>query len=371
MHALIGDIKRPEAGGTYKPDLLAYYGYYPFGMLQPGRSAPANPSLAGGYRFGYNGKEKDNNGEFGLTNYDYGFRIYNQGLGRFLSVDPLTKDFPYLTPYQFASNTPIQAIDLDGQEKFHYTLSFTAQGKTKLIAGKVEDFTVTTSSWKPTLSNPLHTETSTIKNPQVEYIVHGNVPVTMGLGGEFETTQDVTWTFTDKQKLYEAERRGGIGHDPIWSWIGSDQHWNVAWAISAVNVTQAELETGGMRGLWRETPTPITRAVGAAVRGFKVKSVTAIGRMEDLRKFDGDPNVDTWHKSGRVPRPGEPAVTWPENRKWLDERIDRGDEFWITTHPSTLPPVKGGYVPGVPNGYFTAKELNHLNSRGIKPKYKP
>ncbi len=38
---------------------------------------------------------------------------------RFLSVDPLTKDYPMLTPYQFASNTPIQAIDLDGLEAFY------------------------------------------------------------------------------------------------------------------------------------------------------------------------------------------------------------------------------------------------------------
>ena len=43
-------------------------------------------------------------------------RIYDPRLGRFLSVDPITADYPYLTPYQFASNTPIQAIDLDGLE---------------------------------------------------------------------------------------------------------------------------------------------------------------------------------------------------------------------------------------------------------------
>lgn len=33
-----------------------------------------------------------------------------------LSVDPLTKSYPELTPYQFASNRPIEAIDLDGLE---------------------------------------------------------------------------------------------------------------------------------------------------------------------------------------------------------------------------------------------------------------
>jgi hypothetical protein len=47
VRALVGDTKRPDdaLAGTYKPDLLAYYGYYPFGMLQPGRSAPVNGKL--------------------------------------------------------------------------------------------------------------------------------------------------------------------------------------------------------------------------------------------------------------------------------------------------------------------------------------
>jgi hypothetical protein len=33
-------------------------------------------------------------------------------------VDPIAAQYPELTPYQFASNTPIQAIDLDGLEAF-------------------------------------------------------------------------------------------------------------------------------------------------------------------------------------------------------------------------------------------------------------
>ena len=53
-----------------------------------------------------------------LTAYDYGFRIYSPALGRFLSVDPLTSSYPYYTPYQFAGNMPIAAIDLDGLEQY-------------------------------------------------------------------------------------------------------------------------------------------------------------------------------------------------------------------------------------------------------------
>jgi len=49
---------------------------------------------------------------------DYGFRLYNPAIAKFLSVDPLAPEYPELTPYQFASNTPIWAIDLDGLEAF-------------------------------------------------------------------------------------------------------------------------------------------------------------------------------------------------------------------------------------------------------------
>ena len=94
--------------------------YHPFGWEMPGRKYNSQE-----YRYGFNGKEKDQNGEFGsITNYDYGFRIYNPGIGRFLSVDPLTRDFPTLTPYQFASNRPIDGLDMDGLEYLNYVVNW-------------------------------------------------------------------------------------------------------------------------------------------------------------------------------------------------------------------------------------------------------
>ena len=55
--------------------------------------------------------------------YDYGFRVYDPRLGRFLSLDPLFAGYPYYTPYQFAGNKPIWAIDLDGLEELTKTRS--------------------------------------------------------------------------------------------------------------------------------------------------------------------------------------------------------------------------------------------------------
>lgn len=79
----------------------------------PGRSYTA-PNTK--YRYGFNGKENDNEVKGTGNQIDYGNRIYDPRVGRFLSVDPLIAKYPELTPYQFASNTPIQAVDLDGAE---------------------------------------------------------------------------------------------------------------------------------------------------------------------------------------------------------------------------------------------------------------
>ena len=43
-------------------------------------------------------------------------RIYDARVGRFLSLDPITKEYPELSPYQFSSNRPIDGIDRDGLE---------------------------------------------------------------------------------------------------------------------------------------------------------------------------------------------------------------------------------------------------------------
>jgi RHS repeat-associated protein len=98
----------------YNADVISAQDYYPFGQIMPGRKYQAPNSNKP--RYGFNGKENDNEVKGEGNQQDYGMRIYDPRLARFLSVDPITADYAELTPYQFASNTPIQAIDLDGLE---------------------------------------------------------------------------------------------------------------------------------------------------------------------------------------------------------------------------------------------------------------
>ncbi|RWY48519.1 RHS repeat-associated core domain-containing protein [Mucilaginibacter gilvus] len=125
--ATISDRRWQSPGVTpqlYMPDVISQQDYYAFGMLQPGRQYTATG--AGTYRYGFNGKENDNEVKKDASathaniigaQQDYGMRIYDPRLGRFLSVDPLNKNYPWYTPYQFAGNSPTAHIDLDGMEE--------------------------------------------------------------------------------------------------------------------------------------------------------------------------------------------------------------------------------------------------------------
>jgi RHS repeat-associated protein len=66
------------------------------------------------YKYGFNGKEKDDEVYGGGNEYDFGARIYDSRLSRFLSTDPMEGMFPWQSPYVFADNSPIALIDLLG-----------------------------------------------------------------------------------------------------------------------------------------------------------------------------------------------------------------------------------------------------------------
>ncbi len=107
----------------YEAEVLTAQDYYAFGMLMPARTFRGGP---GSYKYGFNGKENDNEVKGEGNQQDYGMRIYDPRLGRFLSVDPLFKDFAWNSTYAFSENSPIKFIDLDGEERFDYMYKLNA-----------------------------------------------------------------------------------------------------------------------------------------------------------------------------------------------------------------------------------------------------
>lgn len=105
---LVGDSARTYSGG---------------GTLESSNAWVA--SSDGSYRYGFNGKENDNDVK-GIegSQQDYGMRIYDPRVGRFLSVDPLSGEYPWNSTYAFAENDVIRSIDVDGAEKHVQTFAY-------------------------------------------------------------------------------------------------------------------------------------------------------------------------------------------------------------------------------------------------------
>jgi RHS repeat-associated protein len=87
-------------------ELQSAQDFYPFGMSMPGRSTLEK------HRYGFNGKETDP--ETGLN--DFGARLYDNRLGRWLAVDPLAKKYPAFGGYVGHGNNPMIYFDADGRD---------------------------------------------------------------------------------------------------------------------------------------------------------------------------------------------------------------------------------------------------------------
>ncbi len=112
---VVSDRKIPHSSnGTaidyYLADVQSASDYSAFGVKLYGRGFEFS-----GYRYGFNGHEKDFEIKGDGNSYDFGARMYDPRLGRFLSVDPKTKEYADWSPYLVAGNNPILLVDINGE----------------------------------------------------------------------------------------------------------------------------------------------------------------------------------------------------------------------------------------------------------------
>jgi RHS repeat-associated protein len=148
----LGDIASHPFGSYPKPQVsdLVVLAAYPFGsypkpqisdlvvLAVPFSIRDILSSVSKGvYGYGFNGKETDSETDL----QDYGERIYNSSIAKFLSADPLIvkgKQYPWYSPYHFAGNMPICAIDLDGLEEKKVTHYLELQKDNSYLVKKTE-----------------------------------------------------------------------------------------------------------------------------------------------------------------------------------------------------------------------------------------
>jgi RHS repeat-associated protein len=93
---------RTLTGGVYVPTVMTAQDYYAFGSVMPDREYTLDSTSA--YRYGFNGKENDNEVKGVGNQQDYGMRIYDPRAGRFLSVDPLANQYPPFGGWRFRAH---------------------------------------------------------------------------------------------------------------------------------------------------------------------------------------------------------------------------------------------------------------------------
>jgi RHS repeat-associated protein len=105
------DVSTNANPSNLRAEVRSRSDYYPFGSLLPGRNFSSSS-----YDYGFNGKRKDDeiHGATG-TSYDFGARLYDPRVSRWLKMDPQAGAYPGHSPYCFVLNTPIRAIDPDGE----------------------------------------------------------------------------------------------------------------------------------------------------------------------------------------------------------------------------------------------------------------
>ena len=115
---------------SYQAVVVTATDYYAFGSQLIGRTYEAD--TLSGYRFGFNGKEKTDEIYGDGNGVDFGARIEDTRLGRFMSGDPMFKKFPGETPYSVAGNSPVIFIDYKGKYKVLYIAFLPDQSGTAL-----------------------------------------------------------------------------------------------------------------------------------------------------------------------------------------------------------------------------------------------
>jgi RHS repeat-associated protein len=170
----------------------------------------------GRYRYGFQNQEKDDEVKGKGNSYDFGARMLDARLGRWLSVDPLEFKYPSMTPYGFVGNNPIRAIDPNGKEIIITESINEETGKTKLkieLTGKVVfDFlsTIKTPEQKQNYIDNLNQElsaffTKSFEKMEVEFVSK----MTIGTKEQIEENDHVIYSMN----LHTGPESKGLSPD--------------------------------------------------------------------------------------------------------------------------------------------------------------
>jgi RHS repeat-associated protein len=280
------------------------------------------------YRFGFNGKENDSEVKGEGNQQDYGMRIYDPRLGRFLSVDPITQEYPELTPYQFASNRPIDGVDKDG-------LEYTPAGRYGEKQLAVDATAVVLYSKNPALLQ--QDQEDAPKRRLLRAVAQAYCKPPAGVSSKEEPR-----TFLEKrehelqiQKLRDANGQDNDGNPKPLTKLAQNKTWN-------------KFDENIATPLLLMAPLPSMGAIGKGSVGAVAKGVSVIGPRSTYREFAKKIGANFLNVT-------DEAWSMRKNVEFLQGVVKRGDDVMFAGkfNPEMLDPKS-----------ILAQEIRYLQGHG-------
>ncbi|RYZ84654.1 MAG: hypothetical protein EOP04_17590, partial [Proteobacteria bacterium] len=334
-------------------------------------NAPITSADTKGYRYGFNGKEYDPEVYGEGNEQDYGMRIYDTRIGKFLSEDPLTRSYPFYTPYQFAGNMPIYALDLDGAEELPYMDHYQYDGswgfldRLKAIpnaAGKVYNHAVA-GTWNSGVVNVRSLARGTWTKDR------SNEVKQMATGIKQEVSATVTYHSTTPggQQLRDfgnflanPERAEDVLEFGFSYYTGSKFtafKGNLLRPTTKASIaTTAEIRVSTTTSLFG----------GNSVKIVADKTTTVVGRfMGGVEHIKSTGKFRTGANKGGINLLNLKNWSWEANEIWLKEAIARNDIIRAVSDPRKLDNIwENGKVGGTRTTF--GKEVKLLEESGYR-----
>jgi hypothetical protein len=94
-------------------------------------------TVSGGYRYGFQNLEKDDEVKGEGNSFDFGARILDTRIGRWLSIDPMARKQPEQSPFKSFLNCPLVYIDPNGMDEFERIVIYNSKGQIIAHADKL------------------------------------------------------------------------------------------------------------------------------------------------------------------------------------------------------------------------------------------
>ena len=156
--SVISDKPIPHQNGQtvdyWQAEVRQATDYSPFGVQLQTRNLFLTVLGNVPYRYGFNGMEKDNELKGEGNSYDFGARMYDDRLGRWLTIDPLAGKYPHLSPYNFVDNCPVKFIDIDGKDIIDFvSIVQKYSGYSYAVLTKTQAFNDVLKQWSNTIGD--------------------------------------------------------------------------------------------------------------------------------------------------------------------------------------------------------------------------